>query len=533
MKRRSAAKFAVVAAATAAAARSLPASAAPAPAAAGPADVVGGWSDPSPAGAPADAFDPLEDGTPRRPTGTVETPGPSRTRAALTPNALPFSFKMFGYRPVDVPEQYRPWRSYRVSRVDKNLHDETGVRMFEWDGKIWNHPVAQAQWGLQNLSQYRVTDDDQFFLERACKQADRLIDTHVLLRNAWYFPYRFNFALHEKVILPAPWYSGMAQGEIVSLFSQLAQMEQLPDEDRARYRTAADGAFAGLLLGPEGRPWVVHRDRDRYLWLQEYPVEPEANSDYTYNGHLFATLGLWDYARMTGSELAADLFDGAVTTAVRYASVVRHPGWYSGYCAPHRPPHPKYHLIHISLNLQLHWLSGRPEPAKVADIFTEDYPPHAFKATVMLGAGTHTAYKFSSTGAITATKKMTFARASSASADSRIRIKGRGIHIRISNGAAAGWYVPESYDRVYLKGQHVAAEFRPHRTAVLPGARRYPGYRYDADGNVLGSKTVSLTRDSAVQFDRRAVIRGRTHLRVTTGAFAGYWIAASAVRTDG
>ncbi len=207
----------------------------------------------------------------------------------------------------------------------------------------------------------------------AVDQIARRVDS----RRGWFFPYRFDFVLASRhgFVERAPWYSGMAQGEALSLLSQLAVQPEVDAAAQRRYRAAAEATFRSLLQRPRGgRPWVSMVDASGYLWLQEYPNQPVSASDYTFNGHVFALLGLYDYHRLTGSRLAADLFDGAATTALRYARVIRRPGSLSSYCVPHNVFREHYHSIHISLLRQLHWLTGDRRFGKWARRFTADAP---------------------------------------------------------------------------------------------------------------------------------------------------------------
>jgi hypothetical protein len=479
-----------------------------------------------PAG-PLTAPDPLDIGTVQPPSGRAPAPPEKRTAA------LDLTFPTNGYQAIDVPEAFRPWHAAVAPRVDTGLHDASGVRMYVRNGVTYNHPVAQAQYGFQNLSTYRRTND-LFYLDRAVLQANRLINTRVEARGGWFFPYRFDFSSssHPGMILRAPWYSAMAQGEATGLFTQLAQIPALTEEQRILYRRAADGAFTSLTVGSDAEPWVVHTDASGYLWLQEYPVSPEANSDFTYNGHLFAAMGVWDYVRLTGNEVAATIFDGAITTAVRYASTVRNPAWYSSYCVRHRVPSQGYHLTHINLMLQMQWLTGRWEPAAISDLFVSDYPPYAITGQVVFAGATHTFYRFTAAGVVSATKRMTFTRRTAASTDTRIRIKGRGIYYKITNGAAAGWYVPEVFGRSAIRGIHLAADYRPERRAIFVGGRTFSAYSFDGAGNRTGSRTSTFTRDSSAPFDRRALVEGRMYVRIAAGGFARMWVPSAALRLD-
>lgn len=282
-------------------------------------------------------------------------------------------FVRSGLRPRRVPVERLPWRQLAMTRPVGPV-DAAGVRMFEVSGRLYDHPVIQAQWGLMTLEAHRRSGSPGL-LATARAQADRLIERRVGVRRAWFFPYRFDFVLAARhgYVERAPWYSGMAQGEALSLFSQLASLPGIPASDRRRYRAAATASFRSLLVRPRrGVPWVSMVDAAGYLWLQEYPHEPVAASDYTFNGHVFALLGLYDYHRLTGSRLAARLFDGAATTARHYAAVIRRPGSLSSYCVPHDVFREHYHQIHIELLQQLNWLTGERAFARWAARFAGD-----------------------------------------------------------------------------------------------------------------------------------------------------------------
>ncbi|MFG3494101.1 D-glucuronyl C5-epimerase family protein [Streptomyces sp. NPDC047928] len=487
--------------------------------------------------------DPLEEGTATAPSRRVSyesSPPDPKSVAATMPTTLPFSFKKGGYRFVrEVPDDKQPWRDLLVPRTDTGLHDAEGVRMFKAaDGKIYNHPVAQLQYGLSNLNTWRRTND-VFYLDRAKAQAKRLIETRVEARGAWYFPYPFDYSggSHTSVRYQAPWYSGMAQGEALSFFAQLALVDDpsITEEERAQYRAGADGAFGSMLRGPEAKPWVVSKDSAGYLWIQEYPGATPETSDFTYNGFLFAMLGLWDYFLLTQNPLAEELFDGSMATIYAYFPPIRNKGWQSFYCTAHRIPNEKYHNIHVELLRQLQWLSSHPKAAYLSDVLMDDYPTPKLPVagSVALAAGTHTLYKFSSTGAITSTKKLTLNSASSAPTKTRIRIKGRGVFYLITAGAASGWYIQESWPKVFLKGQWITSAYMPLRKATFPAGVSITCYKFGTNGSAAGTRTVKFASASNAPFDVRAVVNGRTMVRISAGSLTGYWVPAYQVLTDG
>jgi hypothetical protein len=479
------------------------------------------------------------------------------------PTALPFEFRTSNYRIAkNLPEALRPWRDRPTAWADvspraRNIYlDASGVIMFrsDWSAAGYDHPVAQIQFALGCVSSYRTEKDPArkaLFLERAKAQAERLIEKRVEARGAWYFPYPFDFthAAHSGIVLEAPWYSGMAQGEALSLFTQLSQLAAgITAKERTLYRAAAAGAFASLLRGDDGTPWVVNTDSEGYLWIQEYPIDAPGTSDYTYNGMIFAMLGLWDYVHATGDKLAAKLYDGALTTIHDHFPRLRNDHWYSFYCDTHRVPAPTYHQHHIELFLQLYAQTGNAAFAHQHDVLLDDFPPFGLRAGAVasFAAGTHTLYRFDTLGASgrhgwspskndrqLAVKRVTLAHAARIPVNVRRRIMGRGVYYRINSGTYAGWWVGEVPPKVFLRGEHVGTTYSPRRTAAFPANTAITCVRYGPDGATGAVKTVQFARTSHASFDRRAVVNGRIMVRITAGGLAGYWAPTAQVRTDG
>ncbi|GAA2083232.1 hypothetical protein GCM10009801_43560 [Streptomyces albiaxialis] len=331
--------------------------------------------------------DVLEGGRVSPPDGGVPGGDPG-VGPVEVPTRVPFPFRAAGYRALPrLAEDRRPWRDRpvpwsRVTPDDKHTYlDRHGVIMYRPNRKArgYDQPVTQLQFGLGCVTSYRRERDParkRLFLRRARAQAERLIARKTVTRGAWYFTFPFDFThgTHKGIRYRAPWYSGMAQGEALSFFVQLAELDGVTLEERLLYRTAADGAFASLLRGDDEWPWVVNRDSDGYLWIQLYPMDPTETSDYTFNGMLFAALGLWDYARFTGHPLARQLYDGALTTAAHFFPELRNTGGWAYYCRTHRIPTPTYHGHVVRLYRQLAWQTGSRRFARMAELLAGDTP---------------------------------------------------------------------------------------------------------------------------------------------------------------
>jgi hypothetical protein len=406
--------------------------------------------------------------------------------------------------------------------------DANGVAKKLVNGVLYDHPVRQAATAVKMVDGYRLTGDPAY-LERAIRNADRLLAKAVRSGTALYFPYPYSFSLHRisTQTLKAPWYSGMAQGEALSAFVRLFEVT-----GDSRWREAADAVFASFTIkGPRtGKLWVVDVDASGYLWLEEYPLR--AKPDRTFNGHLYAVFGLYDYWRLTRDGDALLLVRGALATVQAYASAWRLPGGISRYCMAHVVRAPRYHVVHTDQLYAIYHLTGATKWAALADKFLADYPDDAkVRGHAAFGVGTHTGYKFDKAGRVVAHKTVTLVRASGAFAGSRRRVAGQpGVYLAIKDGALAGYLVRERAGIVYIRGIVYRIGWDPARRLDLR-AGTYTAVGFSPGGAVSSSMQRTLTATTRVQVDERAIILGRVYFRVVDGPWAGLWLHPIAAMT--
>ncbi|MEU0081183.1 D-glucuronyl C5-epimerase family protein [Micromonospora tulbaghiae] len=453
--------------------------------------------------------------------------GPATANAAATTHAesadTVTGFARDGFRPQSAPETALPYNDAALApRVDSFPHDAQGVRLFRYNGVTYDHPVVQAQWGLSNLRTYLATQDS-FFLDRALAQAQRNLDRKVESRGAWWYPYGFDYPrCAQRTGMVAPWYSAMAQGQLLSLFVRLSQVTGDP-----KWRTAADRTFASLLVTPAANaPWASWVDADGHLWLEEYPVSAAVTGERVLNGHIFAIYGVYDYWRLTADAQALALFDGATTTLHHRVPVdFRVPDWISRYSVGCPGAYANYHALHAQQMLKIYTLTRAPVFAGLADLFRSDYPAPAVSGLVSFSGGTHIGYTFDATGTMVQRRTLTLSRDSAANADQRVRVYGRGVYYRITDGTLAGFLVPESPGERVLRGPVVAHTHTPQRLLTF-NAGTYTGYRYDSSWTVATSATFTFSRPSAAPFTISAWVNGRLSYLITAGAYSGMWVPA-------
>jgi hypothetical protein len=193
--------------------------------------------------------------------------------------------------------------------------------------------------------------------------AHYLVDIAVPRDGAIFFPYRFNLGSPPDV-MQAPWYSAIAQGAALSLFTRLFKLTKDPAWSRA-----ADRTFESFRTPRnETQPWTAFVDRGR-LWFEEYPSqEPEQ----VLNGHLFALFGVYDYARATKKRAAQDVFDGGATTVRDEVGRFRVPGGSSYYNLRDLGGTLKYHDIVVGQLQLLARMTGDRFFAHEAALFHRD-----------------------------------------------------------------------------------------------------------------------------------------------------------------
>jgi hypothetical protein len=248
--------------------------------------------------------------------------------------------------------------------------DDDGVQFYEREGDRYFHPVGMARYGIGSLLGWSKTGDEEY-LRRALANGEKLLDISTESAGALWFPYSFDFRLGrgEDVIL-APWWSGMAQGQALSLFVRL--YEETGDE---KWRDAADRTFLSFTVQRDSdAPWQLYLD-DGFVWFEEYAGQTEPLR--ALNGHIFAIYGLYDYFLLTGNMESKQLLDAGVTTVKQHMDQFRVDGEYSYYCLRQDYcdasfQNQRYHVIHIHQLAMLGRMTGDQAFQEMSDIFALD-----------------------------------------------------------------------------------------------------------------------------------------------------------------
>jgi len=184
-------------------------------------------------------------------------------------------------------------------------HDSSGIPMLDYHGRIGlqYNPIAIAQWGLGNYNLLRGSDEPER-RKRFLAAADWLcahLEKNQFGMGVWHHHFDWDY----RTPLKAPWYSGLAQGQGISLLVRAHQ-----ETGEQAYLDAAARAFLSFLHSTD-EGGVAFTDEHQNLWLEEYIVSPPT---HILNGFIWAAWGVYDYLLASGASSAQKLFSQALET---------------------------------------------------------------------------------------------------------------------------------------------------------------------------------------------------------------------------
>ena len=217
------------------------------------------------------------------------------------------------------------------------------------------------------LDVFRQTQDSTH-LRLLLKYVDRLIADAKVFDSALYYPYQvdYNVNQQEDGFLPAPWFSGMAQGEILSVLVRTF----LTTGDSTYLDYAHRTFYSFLRLQGEAEPWTVFVDEAGCYWIEEYPVWPPSK---TLNGFIYAIYGLYDYYQLTNDPEAERILKSCFSTIKNSLHLFRRPGRPSFYGLRFGHFTADYHRIHYRQLRYLQKFTGDAFFGDWADTLKADY----------------------------------------------------------------------------------------------------------------------------------------------------------------
>lgn len=239
--------------------------------------------------------------------------------------------------------------------------DNCGMPQLDYHGRIGvqYNPIAIAQYGLGNYNQWRRTSDRER-REKFFRIANWLCD-HLETNPNGLAVWNHHFNWEYRNTLKAPWYSGLAQGQGISVLVRAHQ-----ESGDTRFLQAAESAFESFQR-PIEQGGVAFTDRSGDLWFEEYIVSPPT---HILNGFIWALWGVHDYFLATKQKCAEELFWRGVRTLLHNLEHYDLGFWSLYEQSGTRLPmvaSPFYHRLHIVQLRVMHRLTGEEKFAEVAE----------------------------------------------------------------------------------------------------------------------------------------------------------------------
>lgn len=180
--------------------------------------------------------------------------------------------------------------------------DENGVPMIGWGSEACYYPTNIAQYGfiLNEIWRHNRNLSDYLEKMRACLDWFESNKENFRSTYVWRQP-----KADDHYDLKPGWASAMTQGEVISFYLRMYQIEG--DENLLDTAIRAYNFFQFDIS--EGG--VRRIDADGNLWLEEYPTEKPS---LVLNGFIYALFGLYDLYRITKSEKVKKDIDACVKT---------------------------------------------------------------------------------------------------------------------------------------------------------------------------------------------------------------------------
>jgi heparosan-N-sulfate-glucuronate 5-epimerase len=264
--------------------------------------------------------------------------------------------------PAITPDALGPYYMTFTSKADyAGPFDNAGVPKLDYRGTLGPqyNPIAIAQYALGNYNRFLETKDPERrkkFLGIADWLAGHL-EKNPAGRSVW--NHHFNWEYRSPLI--APWYSGLAQGQGISVLVRAHRETGDP-----RYIDAARLAFEPFLHGVD-QGGVIFRDEKDRAWIEEYLVTPPT---HILNGFFWAAWGVHDFHLATGDPAAKKVWEESVATLIDalptydtgFWSLYEHSGTWMRMVAS-----PFYHSLHIVQLRVMQRLTGAAIFGQTAD----------------------------------------------------------------------------------------------------------------------------------------------------------------------
>ena len=244
--------------------------------------------------------------------------------------------------------------------------DSRGIPMLDYQGSIGlqYNPISISQWGLGNYNLWFETKSKEHF-EKFMLSANWLVDN--LEKNKFGFKvWMHYFDFEYRDTLKSPWYSGLAQGQGISLL-----VRAFKETNKTIYKNAAYDALEVFKVSVDSGG-VNYCDSDGNNWIEEYIVSPPT---HILNGFMWGLWGVYDFSVFFDDENIRTRFNDYTNTLKKnidsydtgYWSLYEHSGTRLPMIASLF--YHKLHIVQLQVMFKLTSKSIFIEKAKIWEIY--------------------------------------------------------------------------------------------------------------------------------------------------------------------
>ena len=247
-------------------------------------------------------------------------------------------------------------------------YDDTGIPLFQSQGKLVHFPIFITLYGLGHVELYRTTNNENN-LSKSIGVANWLCD-YQQNSGVWLTNIKVKkFGLHN------PWPSAMGQGLAISMLTRVFQItknEKYLDKAKKAIqpyqKTYDKGGVAGYI--------------GNLVIYDEYPSSLQC---HVLNGFIFALWGLFDISRISGDETARRLYEEGLHTLNKILPMYDTGYWSLYHLAGgiKNPATIPYHRLHVNQLNALYLMTNDSIYKEFADRWQE-YLQSRFSALMSL-----------------------------------------------------------------------------------------------------------------------------------------------------
>ncbi len=179
------------------------------------------------------------------------------------------------------------YMSFHSKANYNGFFDKDGIPMLNYHGSIGlqYNPISIAQWGLGNYNLF-LESKEHIYYEKFIRSANWLVNNMEKNKFGFYvWMHHFNFEYRDTLI--SPWYSGLAQGQGISVL-----IRAFKETNEDIYKDTIEKALKVFDKDIKSGG-VNHIDSNGDSWIEEYIVFPPT---HILNGFIWGLWGLYDYA---------------------------------------------------------------------------------------------------------------------------------------------------------------------------------------------------------------------------------------------